>query len=68
MRCEECYWCCLNTATGSDRVCCNKDSQHYNEILSKEQIKESACEQAETEQAVDYRILNPWQFASKYYM
>ena len=68
MNCTECYWSALNTATGSDRVCCNKDSEHYNKVIPAEDAARDGCAHGETEQAVDYRRLNPWQFACKYYM
>ena len=68
MKCSECYWSALNTPAGSDRVCCNKDSGRYNEIIPEEDAKRCGCEQGESEQAVDYRTMTPWQFACKYYM
>ena len=68
MRCIDCYWSALNKATSSDRVCCNTESKHYNEIISKEDAKKNFCEDGESEQAVDYRRLNAWEFAVKYYM
>jgi len=68
MKCKECFWCALNTAIGRDHVCCNKESKHYNSLLTESQINQDACDSAETEQAHDYKTLTPWQFASKYYM
>lgn len=68
MRCIECYWSSLNTVGGSARVCCNKDSDHYNRVLSKEDAERDGCDSGESEQAVDYRRLNAWEFAKKYYM
>ena len=68
MKCNECYWCTLNHATSTDVVCCNQESENYNKIFSKEVAEQMECEDAETQQAVDYRNMTPWQFASKYYM
>ena len=68
MSCIDCYWSALNSGTSSDRVCCNKESEHYNEVISKEDAKKSGCDAGESEQAVDYRNLTAWDFAVKYYM
>lgn len=68
MNCKDCYWCALECAIRSDRVCCNQESENYNKVFSEEEARQMGCEYAETEQAVDYRTLTPWQFASKYYM
>lgn len=68
MECAECYWSAPNTATGSGRVCCNKDSPRYNEVIPKDETARTGCGQGESEQAVDYRTMTPWQFACKYYM
>lgn len=68
MRCDECFWCTANTAIGSEFVCCSEKSEHYNKIMTKEEKSKTGCEFGETRQAVDYRTMNPWQFASKYYM
>lgn len=67
MKCSECYWCTLNSPTGSDVVCCNRASENYNKVFSEKVSQETECEDAESERAVDYRELTPWQFASKYY-
>lgn len=58
MNCIECYWSAPNKATGSDRVCCNKDSEHYNEVITKEEAERNGCGHGESEQAVDYHRLN----------
>lgn len=68
MKCSECYWSAPNAATGHERVCCNKDSERYNEIIPEEEAARAGCERGESEQAVDYRTMTPWQFACKYYM
>lgn len=66
MNCNECYWCTLND--GTNYVCCNRDSENYNKIFTSEEIENVKCEDAETERAIDYQKMTPWQFASKYYM
>lgn len=68
MTCEECYWCQPEAALGESMVCCNKDSEFYLKVFPKEEVTKRGCDLAETQQAVDYRELTPWQFASKYYM
>lgn len=68
MGCKDCYWCTLNKPTGNEMVCCNQESKNYNKIFTKEEVETMECEDAETKQAVDYRNMTPWQFASKYYM
>lgn len=37
-------------------------------VFTNEVAEQMECEDAETQQAVDYRNMTPWQFASKYYM
>lgn len=68
MKCTECYWSAVNAATGTDRVCCNKNSPCYNKIVSKDEAERTGCDEGESQRAVDYRTLNPWEFARKYYM
>lgn len=68
MKCNECYWCTLNHALSNERVCCNQESKNYNKIFTKEETENIECEDAETERAIDYQKMTPWQFASKYYM
>lgn len=68
MKCSECYWCALNKLIGNEMVCCNQESENYNKIFTKEETETMECEDAETKQAVDYRNMTPWQFASRYYM
>lgn len=67
MKCVECYWLAKNSTIGLDMVCCNKKSGNYNKIFSKEDVEKSGCDCGESKEAVDYRTLTPWQFASKYY-
>ena len=66
MRCYECYWC-IQECADSAKVCHNQCSVNYNKVLTPEQL-EAECDDAETEQAVDYHRLNCWEFARKYYM
>ena len=68
MKCNDCYWCARNSANDENFVCCNQESENYNKILTEEETEITTCEYAETQQAVDYRNMTPWQFASKYYM
>jgi len=68
MKCKECYWCTLNHALSDEYVCCNKESDNYNKLFTEQEIETMDCDDAETEQAVDYRNMTPWNFASKYYM
>lgn len=68
MSCKECYWCKQEIPLGSERVCCNKNSENYNKIFPEEEASERNCELAETKQAVDYREMTAWEFAVKYYM
>ena len=68
MKCSECGWSAPNKATGSERVCCNKGSGRYNEVMNKETAEHTGCEQGESQQAIDYRNMTPWDFACKYYM
>ena len=69
MNCNECCWCKYNNANEKDenKVCCNRDSENYNKIFTEEEAENMTCELAETQRAVDYRQMTPWQFASKYY-
>lgn len=67
MRCCDCYWAMLNFAGSTDRVCCNKKSENYNKVFSEEELKKSGCGCGESEVAIDYRTLTPWEFAKKYY-
>lgn len=66
MECKECYWCKSNKSLSQENRCCNKESPNYNEIVS--EFEKDGCEYSETEQAVDYKNMTAWQFASKYYM
>lgn len=68
MNCNDCYWCVLNHTPSNTFVCCNEKSNSYNQIFQKEDIKTKSCNNGETRQAVDYRNMTAWQFASKYYM
>ena len=68
MKCSECYWCTLNHKLSDEKVCCNQESKNYNKIFTKEETETMNCEDAETKQAVDYRNMTPWEFASRYYM
>lgn len=68
MKCSECYWCVLNKATSDEMICCNQESDNYNKIFTQEETEISECEDAETEREVDYKNMNAWQFASKWYM
>lgn len=68
MKCNECYWCALDSALSNERVCCNQESKNYNKIFTEEETETMDCEDAETKQAVDYRNMTPWEFASRYYM
>lgn len=68
MKCSECYWCTLNHELSDEKVCCNQESKNYNKIFTKEETEKMDCEEAETKQAVDYRNMTPWEFASRYYM
>jgi len=69
MQCIECYWCVINETNTKDKYkCCgNEKSQNYTKIFSKEENYEEACENGESRVVVDYRALNAWQFAAKYY-
>ncbi len=67
MRCAECYWAVLNSAVSIDMVCCNIKSPNYNKILGKEGNERFECNCGESQEAVDYRTMSPWDFASKYY-
>lgn len=69
MNCIDCRHCAANNIVkNNDQVCCNKKSPHYNKIMSWDTAAETTCEYAESQEAYDYRTMNPWQFASKYYM
>lgn len=68
MNCIDCYWSAQNAALRADRVCCNKESDRYNQVVAEEEARVSGCDLGETEQAADYRRLNAWEFARKYYM
>ena len=68
MKCSECYWCTLNNSIGNEMVCCNQASENYNKIFTKEETETMDCEDAETKQAVEYRNMTAWEFASRYYM
>jgi len=68
MKCNECYWCALNSSFDNKRVCCKQDSENYNKIFTKEETEVTECKDAETKQAVDYKNMTPWEFASRYYM
>ncbi len=68
MKCKNCGWCYLNSALSTDKVCCNPESINYNNIISEEQIEESGCDKGETIEAIDYKNMTAWEFASKYYM
>lgn len=67
MTCKDCYWYKQETALSQKRLCCNKNSKYYNQVLS-EEVEIAGCKCAETKQAVDYREMTAWQFAAKYYM
>lgn len=67
-QCNECYWSRRVSATSEEQVCCNENSEHYNEVFPKEESMERGCEEGETRKAIDYRNMTAWQFASKYYM
>lgn len=66
--CSECYWCSLSHALSDQKVCCNNESEHYNQEFPKGEASKRGCNVGETQQAVDYRNMTAWQFASKYYM
>lgn len=68
MNCKDCYWCNLNHALSDKVVCCNEKSSNYNQIFPKEEMDIMGCEDGETKQAVDYRNMTSWEFASRYYM
>lgn len=68
MKCSDCYWCKLCHALSNEKVCCNSESENYNKIFPKEEAENMGCEAGETRQAVDYRNMTAWEFASKYYM
>lgn len=68
MKCSECYWCALNHALSDKVVCCNEKSSNYNQLFPKEEREIMGCDEGETKQAVDYRNMTAWEFASKYYM
>lgn len=68
MDCIECYWSAPDTAAGTGRVCRNRDSGRYGKTIPAADAGRAGCEKGETEQAVDYRTMTPWQFACKYYM
>lgn len=68
MKCSECCWCTKSETTNTEIVCSNKESENYNKVFTNEVAEQMECEDAETQQAVDYRNMTPWQFASKYYM
>lgn len=67
MDCKGCYWCESNNALGEEKVCCNEKSMNYNQVFTKERLEKSGCEYGETKQAVDYRNMTAWEFASRYY-
>lgn len=68
MNCKECYWCALNHSLSDKFICCNEKSRNYNEIFPKEEREIKGCEDGEIKQAVDYRNMTAWGFASRYYM
>ena len=68
MKCNECYWCTSNKPLNDERVCCNKESENYNKIFTEVEPTTMECEDAESEEAVDYKHMTPWNFALKYYM
>lgn len=68
MDCRDCYWCKLNNALSEEKVCCNEKSPHYNQKILKEKLDGNGCEFGETKQAVAYRNMTAWEFASRYYM
>lgn len=68
MKCINCYWCGLNNPLDNERVCCNQESENYNKIFTKEETETMECKDAENEKSVDYKNMNAWQFASKWYM
>ena len=57
-----------NHALSDKGVCCNEKSSNYNQIFPKEEMDIMGCDEGETKQAVDYRNMTAWEFASKYYM
>jgi len=67
MMCADCYWAILNSAVSIDMVCCNAESPNYNNIFKKEDATKFGCDCGESQEAVDYRTMNAWEFASKYY-
>ena len=68
MKCNECYWYASNKPLNDEKVCCNKESENYNKIFTEAETANMECEDAESEEAVDYKNMTPWEFASKYYM
>lgn len=67
MKCNECYYCVLNKPSGSEKVCCNQESENYNKIFTKKEIETMECKDVETKQAINYRNRHLG-FASHYYM
>ena len=67
MKCTECGWHTLNTALKTDRVCCNQESEKYNQIMTEDEFKTKSCDNGESQEAIDYHNMSPWGFASKYY-
>ena len=68
MSCIGCFHCALNTPLKENMVCCNQDSEHYNKVFSKEDAKNNDFDCFETKRSYDYKHMNAWDFASKYYM
>lgn len=68
MKCSECYWCKLNHALSDKKVCNNQKSENYNIVFPKEEAENRGCDHGETRDAVEYRTMTPWEFASKHYM
>lgn len=68
MKCSECYWCELNHPLSNEKICCNQESENYNMLFPKEEANDRGCEHGESREAVDYRNMTAWEFASKYYM
>lgn len=68
MNCLNCGHCVLNKTNSTDKVCCNTKSENYNKVFTEEELLKNSCEHFETREAIDYKEMNAWQFASKYYM
>lgn len=63
MECNECGHYSLNCLISKEKICCNFKSPNYDKFVS----EDSKCDFAESVEAVDYRELNAFAFASKYY-